>query len=198
MADTPTTPTTTSGTLAGLTGERFALAALLTVGLVLLLGAMVIGGRWLIERRSGTDPKDDTDRTWIRSWLAVSLVAGLLTFCAISFWTDDQQLRSTLIGGVVASAGAAVAFYFASRASDQARKDILGAALGSVTIPDLTGMTPVQVNSTLAGLAVKASFTPPEPDDAAKVTDQSPKPGGTTPVDSYVQVTFGPEITPDR
>ena len=43
------------------------------------------------------------------------------------------------MGGLAANAGAAVAFYFASKSSDQARKDILTAAFGTTLVPDLVG-----------------------------------------------------------
>ena len=45
--------------------------------------------------------KDRPDSTLVRSWLAISLVGGLLIFAAVSFWLDDTTLRSTLIGGVI-------------------------------------------------------------------------------------------------
>lgn len=76
--------------------------------------------------------------TLIRSWIAIASVFGLLLFCAVAFAIDDQWLRSTLIGEVVASAGAAVAFYFSSKSSDQARSDILSAAFGTAEVPTLS------------------------------------------------------------
>jgi hypothetical protein len=35
----------------------------------------------------------------VRSWLAVSLTAGLLVFCAASFALTDPNLRNTLLVG---------------------------------------------------------------------------------------------------
>ena len=46
-------------------------------------------------------------------------------FCGASFMISDAKLRSTLFGGLIASTGSAVAYYFSSRAADQARADIL-------------------------------------------------------------------------
>jgi hypothetical protein len=40
-------------------------------------------------------------------WLATALVVGLLLFCALAFGLDDESLRSTLIGGLVATSSAA-------------------------------------------------------------------------------------------
>ena len=101
--------------------EGTVLLALVLVG-SLLAGLVVILGRKLLEQDGGSP------QSLVRSWLAVSLVFGLLAFCAAAFWIDDPQLRNTLIGGLVASAGAATAFYFSSKGADQARTDILKTA----------------------------------------------------------------------
>ena len=55
------------------------------------------------------------DKSVIRSWIAMTLVFGLLIFCATAFVVGDSALRSTLFGGLVASVGAAVACYFSSK-----------------------------------------------------------------------------------
>jgi hypothetical protein len=65
----------------------------------------------------------------IRSWIAISLVMGLPVFCATAFLINDASLRSTLYGGLIASVGAAIAFYFSSKAADQSRADVLNAAV---------------------------------------------------------------------
>src|ERR1700760_2194404 len=110
----------------------------LVVGFVILGGVVAALGRSLLEgsfkARSKSAPGGEStgdasvDRTFMRSWLAIALVGGLLVFCAASFELDDTALRSSLLGGVIASAGAATAFYFASKSSDQARRDILNAS----------------------------------------------------------------------
>jgi hypothetical protein len=99
---------------------------LLVIGVMVLASLFVVYGRRAFKNQA----KDAIDTTIIRSWLAVTLVGGLLILVAASFFFDDTALRSALVGGVVASAGAAVAFYFASKDSDQVRRDILTAALG--------------------------------------------------------------------
>jgi putative Ig domain-containing protein len=90
---------------------------------VLLAGVLVV---WAISPAKKW--KADPAKSVIRSWIAVALVLGLLVFCGASFMISDAKLRSTLFGGLIASAGSAVAYYFSSRAADQARADILTTA----------------------------------------------------------------------
>ena len=47
-----------------------------------------------------------------------------------------------MLGGIVATSGAAVAFYFSSRNADTAREDLMNATLGTQTVevPKFTGM----------------------------------------------------------
>jgi hypothetical protein len=92
-----------------------------------------------------------------------------LLFSAISFAIDDTTLRSTLIGGLVANAGAAVAFYFASKSSDQARRDILNASVPSVTVPNLIGKDEHDVNAALASTPLHLVAQPATRDAAATV-----------------------------
>jgi hypothetical protein len=110
----------------------------LVISFIVLAGLVVIVGRHYLEgpppragARSVANPQaPGRESTLVRSWLAISLVGGLLIFVTLSFYIDGTTLRSTLVGGLVANAGAAVAFYFASKASDQARHDILSAFVG--------------------------------------------------------------------
>ena len=77
----------------------------------------------------------------VRAMLALVLVGGLVILAGASFSMGDTQTRNLLLGGLVASASAAVAFYFASRNADNARRDLLNAAFGSETVPKLIGLT---------------------------------------------------------
>jgi hypothetical protein len=102
---------------------------------LLLLGIVVVGmilaGIVVIVSRAylGGTTSADSGGSVIRSWIAISLVMGLLVFCAVAFLVEESSLRSTLFGGLISSVSAAVAFYFSSKAADQARSDILKAAV---------------------------------------------------------------------
>ena len=158
-----------------LDGDQGMWTLIAVVAFVLLAGILIMGGRQLLEGRAKDGDRDPmADRTTIRAWLAVSLVGGLLIFSAASFWFDDTTLRSALIGGVVANAGAAVAFYFASKSSDQARKDILNAALPTVLVPNLDGMSLAEVQATIAKLPLTLVTVPPMPKADARVEKQDP------------------------
>lgn len=126
----------------------------------------------------------------MRSWLAISLAGGLLLFSAVSFGIDDSTLRSTLIGGLVANAGAAVAFYFASKSADQARHDILNASTPTVLVPNLTGKSPSDVNASLAVMPLHLNSQPPTPDAASVAFDQTPVANQPTPQGSQITVSF--------
>jgi hypothetical protein len=176
----------------------------LIVGFVLLGGVVAALGRSLLEgsfkSRSGSMPdKDGTgratpDRTFMRSWLALALVGGLLIFAAVSFQLDDTALRSSLLGGVIASAGAATAFYFASKSSDQARQDILNASFPTATAPSLIGKTRAQVNAALAGAPLYLDALPTTADDTWTAISQDPQPNQQTPTGSRVHVTFAGNV----
>jgi hypothetical protein len=108
--------------------EAVTLAGALIVGVVLL--CLVIG----LVRRTSRVPNDPPPSV-VRSCIAVSLVLGLLVFCAATLATADTDLQSQLFGALTTSVGAAVAFYFSSQASDKARADILASIDRSGTPP---------------------------------------------------------------
>jgi len=104
--------------------------ALSTAAVLTLLGLVIAGvllaGLLVIRAISPTEKrKTDPAKSFVRSWIAVTLVLGLLVFCGASLMISDAKLRATLFGGLIASTGSAVAYYFSSRAADQARADIL-------------------------------------------------------------------------
>jgi PASTA domain len=166
-----------------LSHSDFVLVLAITVGLILASGLVVVIGRKVLSPSSNsTAATDDAQQTGdggpsatlIRSWLAIALAGGLVLFCAVAFAIDDQSLRSTLIGGLVASAGAAVAFYFSSKSSDQARSDILSAALGTVEVPNLVGMTVAQAKGAMATSSLSLRIDPSTAADTATVKSQLP------------------------
>jgi hypothetical protein len=101
-------------------GRAGVLLAVMIVG-SLVAGVIIIWARSIMTATGG-EPQ-----SVVRSWLAITLVLGLLTTCAGAFELDDPQLRNMLLGGLVASVGAATAFYFSSKGADSARSDILKA-----------------------------------------------------------------------
>jgi hypothetical protein len=123
----------------------------------------------------------------VRPLLALMLVGGLLILAGASFTLDDGQTRNLLTGGIVASSASAVAFYFASRGAESARKDLLNAALGTETVPKLIGMTLEQAQAAISSLSLmlKAPATA-QPTDA--VSKQDPEAGSTAQRGSTVTV----------
>jgi hypothetical protein len=121
------------------------LLGIVVVGM-LLAGGVVIVGRAFVGG-STESAESGGGGSVIRSWIAISLVMGLLVFCAAAFLVEDSSLRSTLFGGLIASVSAAVAFYFSSKSADQARTDILKAAVamsqGSVAPTRFVAASPV-------------------------------------------------------
>lgn len=176
----------------------------LIVGFVIVAGVVVAFGRSRLEgsfkARSGGAPdqgptgQSGPDRTFMRSWLAISLVGGLLIFSAVSFQLDDTTLRSTLLGGVVASAGAAAAFYFASKSADQARQDILNASVPTTTTPNLVGHTRSDVNAALAGAPLYLDASPATADNSWIAISQDPPANQQTPSGSRVHVAFAGKV----
>ncbi|MBU2667207.1 PASTA domain-containing protein [Actinoplanes bogorensis] len=114
----------------------------------------------------------------VRPLLALILVGGLIILAGASFASDaDAETRNLLIGGIVASASGVVAFYFASRVADEARKDLLKATMGTDTVPDLSTMTVDQAKAAM----VAAPFSlviPPGAQPADPIKSQQP-PAGT-------------------
>lgn len=169
-----------------------------TLGVLAIVGVLLLAvGVGVIAMRR--DEKD-TDGTagYIRSWIAAMLVAGLLLFCALAFGLADESLRSTLIGALTASVGTAVAFYFATKAGDQARQDVLKATgvhpqAGQATaeVPDLTGDDIAAATATLGRTTFKIELDPKSP-AAGVVRVQKPLGGTTARIGTTVVVTLAP------
>jgi hypothetical protein len=154
------------------------------------LVAIVIGAGVLIllARRYLQDDDASADKTLIRSWLSVALVSGLLLFAAGSFFIDDTNMRGVLMGGVIASAGTATAFYFASKASAETQKNLLSAVFDgprTFDLPNLTGMSVAQARGVAAALRLTFGTDPQGAQDGSVIAATKPaagtsvKPGDT-------------------
>ena len=156
----------------------------ITAATILLIGLLVILAR---SQVAGKDPNQSV----VRSWIALALVAGLLLFCAVTFSVNDPDLQNTIFGGLTASVGAAVAFYFSSKSSDQARQDILNAAFGTEAVPDLTGLTEDQATALLGKTSLRLEVSPDSSSAAdAKVASQQPPKDSVVRKGSSVVVTL--------
>ena len=150
---------------------------------ILIAGVVILLGRLLL-------PSDQPqDASLVRSWLAMTLVLALLALSILTLTLDDQSLRSALVGALAANAGAAVAFYFSSKASDQARKDILAATFGVEKVPELAGLTEVQARAILGAIPL-ALVVDPSSVAGGTVGSQNPKPGTEVRKGSTVGATF--------
>jgi hypothetical protein len=173
-------------------GKALAAAAVLA-GVALLAGVIVITGRKLFagkapDASAGQPAQPDGD--FIRSWIAVTLVIGLITFCAFTFAVNDTTLRSTLIGGLIASVGTALAFYFSSKSADKARQDIANAAVGTEMVPSLTGKGKDEAAQILGKTTFRLIERPGSP-PGDNVADQNPPAHTYAPRGSSILVTLG-------
>jgi PASTA domain len=148
---------------------------LVTVAAVIILsGLVVIIGRKLLDGGSS-----DASESLVRSWIAISLVGGLLVFCAVAFSIGDSALRSTLFGGLVASVGAAIAFYFSTKSAEQARQDVITAAVGTTTVPDLVNKTLDESRALVATTPLQLVVGTAQAQGGDRVSGQSPAAGSS-------------------
>jgi PASTA domain len=163
------------------TSPGWLLGSLITLSGLAIVAAIVFT---FLNRRQ---PPDQAGVGIVRSLLALVLVGGLMILAGASFSLADVQTRNLLIGGIVASASGAVAFYFASRGADDARKDLLTATLGSDTVPELVGMTVDQAKAAMSvgPLALKV---PESAQPTDQVKDQTPKAGTSVQRGSSVMI----------
>jgi hypothetical protein len=196
--------TTPDATTTAIPESTLLWAALLLILVVALAGVLLLWYRrgFAFRRPEGKDAASSGEgEVFVRSLLALWLTLGLLVFTLLAFAIDDTSLRSTMVGALTASAGAAVAYYFSSKASDDARKDILGA------IPGLNGTVKVpEFREDTLGKAQKwfgahqDLISKSEPDSAKPedmVTDQSPLPDTRVARGTTVKLIVTPVVTPD-
>lgn len=101
------------------------------------------------------------------------------------------DLRSTLVGGLTASVGSAVAFYFSAKSSEQARQDLLQASGTLETVPDLSGKTEADAAALLGRTSLKLVTSPADPAAGTVVPSQTPPPGSTCPSGSSITAVLG-------
>jgi hypothetical protein len=141
----------------------------IVAGVIVIAGLIVMWSRYVMKDGGGTE------QSIVRSWLALTLVIGLVLFCGVALFLSDTNLRSVLIGGLAASTGTAIAFYFSSKASDQARQDILNATFGTETVPDLKGCTRDEAMRRLGQTSLQLVVDPTSPTaESATVDSQMP------------------------
>jgi hypothetical protein len=171
-------------------------AVLVTVALVIILsGVVIIVGRYQLENKKATSRSvqgpgqpSEADGTLVRSWIAIALVSGLLVFCAVALSLRDSQLQSTLFGGLVASVGAAVAFYFSTKSAEQARQDVMNASQTTTDVPNLHGLKVSDAQAELARTPLQLVLEQPSAllDDV--VASQSPAAGTALGAGSKVSI----------
>ena len=144
------------------------LVVLIVAVAVLLAGLLVVWAR---------SKAQDPDASVLRSWIAISLVLGLLLFCAFSFAVDDANLRSILIGALITSVGSAVTFYFMFKSAEEARKDVLSAGAGMAAVPDLSGKTKTEAVTALENTIFGLVVDPKVPPDGKPIRRQEPTAG---------------------
>ena len=169
-----------------------ALWILIIVALLILgIGVVVSAARgWPKNRRPGDSV--------IRSWIAVVLVSALVVLAVLSLTLTDTDTRSVLIGGIAASAGSAVAFYFSSQSADKAREDILAATFGRETVPSLVDKTLRDATKDIAASALTLTVRRPDkPADDMLVDSQDPQAGIQVPKGSAVTVDLKPAPAPE-
>jgi PASTA domain len=161
--------------------------------LILLIGMLILWIRCTLGKNASGHSLANADKTMIRSWLAVVLVAGLLLFATGSFFIANANLQNLLMGGVIASAGTAVAFYFSSKSSEQTQQNLLNAALGGqIILPDLTTGTVSDAQKIAGALQLTLVISPPGSATADLVTSTSPPPGSMVRPGAAITVTAEP------
>jgi hypothetical protein len=158
-------------------------------------GLLVVIFRLAMEGTPKRQRKDTaSDKTLIRSWLAIALAGGLLFFAAASFLIGDASLRNLLMGGVVASTGSVIAFYFSSKASEQTQQNLLNAAFGTATInvPDVKGRSVGDARTIIEAVQLNFATDPTTATDDQTVADTKPPTGTSVKPGDTVTATITP------
>jgi hypothetical protein len=168
----------------------FWLAMAITVIMIFGIGFFVYWSRMRMQEKA-EGSSSEGDRTLIRSWLSAVLVSGLVLLAVTSLFLAETQLRSLLMGGVIASAGTATAFYFAAKASEQTQRNLLDAAFSSqhtVLVPDLAGRTVDDARMIVKAMGLQAEIEPPAVPGTALVATTRPEKGTALKADTKLIV----------
>lgn len=138
------------------------------VAMVVISGTIIVIGRRVVL---GKNP--DSSTGILRSWLAISLVGGLLVLCVGAFTVQGTALRGILFGGLVAAASSAITFYFSSSASADAQQTLLSAA-ASNEVPNLVGRSVADARAVIAETPLQLNTATPNPEDEKLITSQAP------------------------
>lgn len=214
LAQSATTTTSIPTTTSSLSPVSGWVVVVIMAAVIILAGLVVILGRSVLDpqsRRSrdakrnkvhtlvsagGTNNHSSNDSaSLIRSWIAISLVSGLLICCAVAFSLSDDTLGGTLFGGLITSTGSALAYYFSTKTAEQARQDVITASQSpsQVVVPSLVSMT-------LAAAQIEMSKTPLQminaspatgPLSGPNVATQTPTAGSVVPSGTQVTITTG-------
>ncbi|MFF9646396.1 PASTA domain-containing protein [Kitasatospora aureofaciens] len=182
-AETPTpSPSPAPGGSTVLTWGQTLAALMIIAGMITVIGLIL----W------GASAAKGVMGSVARSWIALALTAGLLSVGVLAFAVNDSTTRSTLIGALGAAVGAATAFYFSSKSTDQAH-DLLATSVGTETVPDLIGRTADDAMRVLSTTTLRLMVDPTSPVPAAgkNVVKQQPLAGAVTPKGTTVLVTYG-------
>ncbi|MFD8480541.1 PASTA domain-containing protein [Kitasatospora sp. NPDC059673] len=182
-ADTPSpSPSPTPGGSAVLTWGQTLAALLIIAGVIIAIGLVL----W------GASAAKGVMGSVARSWIALALIAGLLSATVLAFAVNDSTTRSTLIGALGAAVGAATAFYFSSKSTDQAH-DLLTTSVGTETVPDLTGRTADDAMRVLSTTTLRLMTDPTSPAPAVgeNVVKQQPPAGTAASKGTTVLVIYG-------
>jgi hypothetical protein len=160
---------------------------------VVVVGVLLVVNGW---PRAAT-ASNSADRSVVRRWIAVSLVVGLLVLTAAEIAGNNATTTSALIGGLTASVGSAIAYYFSTKASEQAQDKLTtatgGGAAGPIVVPDLMGKSVTDALLALGSLELRLVVDPAAITQGTlgNIVSQVPLPGPSTVKDKTVTVTLG-------
>jgi len=129
--------------------DALSLASVTPILVLLLAGIVIAGGLLVVYSRSVASAQPSV----VRSWIAVSLVLGLLVFTALAFTLRDVSLRSAILGAFTTSVGSVIAFFFSSRANEKASQDRVQELQALLALADeqRAALASVQARSTGGG-----------------------------------------------